>query len=57
MNGYVCFTTFSCMRLEVHAATSYEAQQKAQRLFQNKFPHRKVKSSQVSVHLAEEEVV
>ena len=56
MNGYVCFVPFSDERLEVYATTSYEAQLKAHMIFQSKFRRRKVKSSQVSVYLAEKEV-
>lgn len=45
MNGYVCF--FRGKRHEVHATTSYEAQQKAAAFFKAK------KSYEVSVTLAE----
>lgn len=51
MNGYVTF--YRGERLEVHADTTFEAQQKAQAEFQKKHPRRKVKGYEVSVHLAE----
>ena len=56
MNGYICFVPFSDEKIEVYAATSSEAQQKAQLIYQKMFPRRKVKSFHVSVYLAEKEV-
>jgi len=47
MNGYICF--YKSKKLEVHADSSYEAQQKAAVLFKAK------KSYQVDVHLAEKD--
>ena len=45
MNGYVCF--YKGKRIELRAATSYEAQQKAAAEFKAKKPH------EVTVVLAE----
>lgn len=47
MNGYVCF--YQRKRIEVMAATSYEAQQKAATLFKAR------KAYQVAVMLAEKD--
>jgi hypothetical protein len=51
MNGYICF--YRGERLEVHADTSYGAQQAAVAEFQKKYPRRKVKGHEVNVNLAE----
>ena len=52
MNGYVCF--WNRQRVEVHAESSYEAQQKALPLFQ-KNTRKKVKGYDVAVMLAEKD--
>lgn len=52
MNGYVCF--WNRQRVEVHAESSYEAQQKALPLFQ-KNTRKKVKGYDVTVMLAEKD--
>jgi len=46
-NGYICF--YKGKQLEVHAASSYEAQKKAAEIFKAK------KSHEVSVHLAQKD--
>lgn len=51
MNGYVCF--YKNERLEIHADTSYEAQQKAMGELQSAYPRRKIKSYDITVVLAE----
>ena len=52
MNGYVCF--WNRQRVEVHAESSYEAQEKAVLLFQ-KNTRKKVKGYDVAVMLAEKD--
>ena len=50
-NGYVCL--YNGQRVEVHADTTYEAQELARVEFQKKYPRRKVKGYDVTTVLAE----
>lgn len=51
MNGYVAF--YAGSRLELYAASLYEAKQQAIALFGNQCKRKKVKPEQVTVWLAE----
>jgi hypothetical protein len=51
VNVYICF--YRGERLEVHADTTLEAQQKAQAIMQKKYPRRKVKGYEINTNLAE----
>jgi hypothetical protein len=51
LNGYLCF--YRGQDTEVRAATSHEAQLKAAEWMRKKFPRRKIKDSDVDVHLVE----
>lgn len=53
MNKYLCIGFGK--KVEVEAATSYEAQQKALPVFQGMFPRKKIKGWQFSVHLVQKE--
>jgi len=50
-NGYLCF--YRGQDVEVRAGTSHEAQLKAAELLRKKFPRRKLKDSEIDVHLVE----
>ena len=51
MNGYVCF--WNGKRCEVHAETTYKAQQLAIPIFQGMPGRKKVKGHDITVSLAE----
>jgi hypothetical protein len=53
MNGYVCF--YRGEQVEVHADTSYAAQQAAVEVLSKRFPRRKVKGGEVTVVLGEKD--
>ena len=51
MNGYICF--WKGLQVEVHADTSFKAQQAAVPMLQAKAGRRKVKGCDINVVLAE----
>lgn len=53
MNGYVCF--WNGKRCEVEAETTFQAQQKAEPIFQKMAGRKKVKRHDITVMLAEKQ--